>query len=170
MTITRRTFLKGTAATAGTLTAAYFLYGKLDTLWAEGAGRELQEEWIPTTCWIGKQDCGILARRIGGRVVKLEGDPNHPKNRGTLCPKGQAQIAAVYDPNRVKTPLRRTNAKGVSGEWQAVSWDEALTEVADRINGARAKGAAIGKESSNNPFLIWQKGRSKARRSMTPLL
>jgi len=163
MTITRRTFLKGTAATAGTLTAAYFLYGKLDTLWAQGAGRELQEEWIPTTCWIGKQDCGILARRIGGRVVKLEGDPNHPKNRGTLCPKGQAQIAAVYDPNRVKTPLRRTNAKGVSGEWQAVSWDEALTEVADRINGARAKGAAIGKESSNNPFLIWQKGRSKAK-------
>ena len=66
---------------------------------------------MPTTCWIGKQDCGMLARRIDGRVIKFEGHPANPRNNGTLCPKGQAQIISLYDPNRVKTPLVRTNGQ-----------------------------------------------------------
>lgn len=128
MQVSRRTFLKGTAGAAGGGALASFLAGKPKTLVA-GAERTLtmQEEWVPTTCWIGKQDCGMLARRINGRVVKFEGHPAHPLNRGTLCPKGVAQIMAVSDPNRLKAPLIRTNAKGVPGTWRQVSWDEALT-------------------------------------------
>ncbi len=94
---------------------------------------QLNEEFVPTTCWIGKQDCGMIARKINGRVVKFEGDPAHPRNRGTLCPKGVGQIQAIYDPSRVKTPLVRTNEKGVTGTWRQASWDEALTMVADKI-------------------------------------
>jgi len=152
--VTRRTFLKGTAATGGVLMASRLLHGDLETLVAAGsqAAAAATDEWVPTTCWIGKQDCGMLARKINGRVVKLEGNPIHPRNRGTLCPKGIAQITALYDPNRVKTPLIRTNEKGVPGQFRPASWDEALTLVATKIKEVRAKDPKL---------IVWQKGRSK---------
>ncbi|MBT4125551.1 MAG: molybdopterin-dependent oxidoreductase [Chloroflexi bacterium] len=157
--VTRRDVLKVGAA-AGALTAASSLFvGRMSTIRAVGAPKpDLQltpvEEWVPTTCWIGKQDCGMLARKIDGRVVKFEGHPANPRNQGTLCPKGQGQIAALYDPNRVKTPLVRTNAKGVQGKFRSASWDEALGIVADRMNEVRKRDPRL---------LIWQKGRSKAK-------
>ena len=156
MKITRRDFVKGSAAVGGALIASRFLYGDLETLAAVPTGKAAAsaEEWIPTACWIGKQDCGMLARRVNGRVVKFEGHPDHPRNRGTLCPKGQAQIMAVYDPNRVKAPLLRTNEKGVPGQWRQISWDEALTLVAEKIKDVVAR---------DKRLLIWQKGRSKAK-------
>lgn len=115
---------------------------------------DINEEVIPTTCWIGKQDCGMLAHVVNGRIVKFEGHPDHPRNRGKLCPKGIAQISAVYDPYRVKAPLKRANQKGVSGEWQEISWDEALTIVGDRVKDVLAR---------DKKLLVWQKGRSKAK-------
>ena len=153
--ISRRRFLQGSAAGGGAL--ASFLSGGPKTLVAreDEAAAGAEEEWAPTTCWIGKQDCGMLARRIGGRVVKFEGHPNHPKNRGKLCPKGIAQIMTVYDPNRVKTPLIRTNEKGRPGTWRQASWDEALTLVGERIREIRAR---------DKRLLVWQKGRSKAKK------
>jgi len=159
MGVSRRTFLKASLAAAGTATAGRFLFGQFETLASQTLAKEtkgatLTEEWVPTTCWIGKQDCGILARRVNGRVVSLRGHPAHPRNRGTLCPKGVAQITALYDPNRVKTPLIRTNEKGVPGQWRAASWDEALSLVAQRIREVRAKDPRL---------LIWQKGRGKSK-------
>jgi len=155
--LSRRQFAKLLVA-AGALAAVgeVFVDPGLRTLpesKAEAQAGLAQDEWVPTTCWIGKQDCGMLARVVNGRVVKLEGNPAHPRNRGTLCPKGQAQIIAFYDPYRVKAPLKRTNAKGVPGEWAEISWDEALTLVGDRIKEVRAR---------DKRLLVWQKGRSKA--------
>ncbi|MEK7872373.1 MAG: molybdopterin-dependent oxidoreductase [Chloroflexota bacterium] len=154
MNVTRRTFLKGSAVAGGAVIASRFLYGELETLVAasSGAAAAATDEWVPTTCWIGKQDCGMLAHKINGRVVKLEGLPAHPRNRGTLCPKGVAQITALYDPNRVKTPLIRTNEKGVPGQFRPASWDEALTLVGNKIKEVRAKDPKL---------IVWQKGRSK---------
>ncbi len=157
MKITRREFIKTSAVAGGALAASGLLDGELETLVAATPGAKaaaVTEEWIPTTCWIGKQDCGMLARVVNGRVVKLEGHPDHPRNRGTLCPKGVGQLTALYDPNRVKGPLVRTNEKGVPGTWKQVSWDEALTLVADKMNEVRAKDPHL---------LVWQKGRSKAK-------
>jgi anaerobic selenocysteine-containing dehydrogenase len=156
MKISRRGFLIGSTATAGSLIAARNLLGDLETLEPSetAAALSLNEEWIPTTCWIGKQDCGMLARRINGRVVQFEGLPEHPRNRGKLCPKGVGQITALYDPNRVKAPLIRTNKKGVSGTWKQVSWDEALKLVAEKMNEVRERDPSL---------LVWQKGRSKAK-------
>ncbi len=155
MKITRRTFLKGSAAAGSGLALSQFLSGAPETLVAKEASSTIVEDFVPTTCWIGKQDCGILARRINGRVVKLEGNPLHPRNVGTLCPKGQAQIQAMYDPNRVKAPLLRTNEKGVPGKWRQVSWDEALTLVGEKIKEVRKR---------DKRLLVWQKGRSKAKK------
>ncbi len=154
MRISRRTFLKGSAAASGGLLASRFLFGELDTLMAQQPSSQQGEEWIPTACWIGKQDCGMLARRIDGRVVRLVGHPAHPRNRGTLCPKGVAQIMALYDPNRVKTPLIRTNEKGVPGQWRQATWDEALTLVGEKIREVRERDPRL---------LLWQKGRSKGK-------
>ncbi len=154
MKVTRRTFVKSAVVGGGALAASRFLFGESEVLASQSADqkRSLAEEWLPTTCWLGKQDCGIIARRVNGRVVSLVGDPAHPRNKGTLCPKGVAQISAVYDPNRVKTPLIRTNEKGVPGQWREASWDEALGLVADKIKEVRAKDPTL---------IMWQKGRSK---------
>ncbi len=154
MRIKRRTFLKGSATAGGGLLASHFLSRQLETLVAQQSGSSPKEDWIPTTCWIGKQDCGMVARRIDGRVVNFYGHPDHPRNRGTLCPKGVAQIMALYDPNRVKTPLIRTNEKGIPGQWRQASWDEALTIVAQKIREVRERDPRL---------LVWQKGRSKAK-------
>ncbi len=153
--ISRRTFLKGTATAAGALALA----SQLDFSWARPLLRPGEadapeaEQYVPTTCWIGKQDCGMLARVVDGRIVKFEGNPRHPRNLGTLCVKGMSQLQGVYDPYRIKAPLRRTNAKGVSGEWQEIGWDEAIAEVGDRIKELRTR---------NPKLLAWQKGRSKS--------
>ncbi|MBI2940384.1 MAG: molybdopterin-dependent oxidoreductase [Chloroflexi bacterium] len=155
MKLGRRTVLKGSATVGGTLLLSRAASGGLETLVTAQPERQAApvEDYVPTTCWIGKQDCGILARRIDGRVVSLQGHPQHPRNQGRLCPKGVAQIMAVYDPNRVKTPLIRTNEKGISGTWRQASWDEALTLVGERIKEVRAR---------DKRLLVWQKGRSKA--------
>ncbi len=71
-----------------------------------------------------------------------------------MCPKGVGQIAAVYDPNRVKTPLLRTNEKGIPGEFEPTDWDTALDLVARKMNEVRERDPRL---------LIWQKGRSKAK-------
>jgi anaerobic selenocysteine-containing dehydrogenase len=154
--LTRRRFIQGSAATGAAIAGSRFLFGGLDSIVRSPRARiplPLIEDFIPTTCWVGKQDCGMMARRIDGRVVKFEGLVDNPRNAGTLCPKGQAQIGAIYDPNRVKTPLIRTNAKGATGEWREASWDEALALTAGKVNEVRAR---------NPKMVLWQKGRSKA--------
>ncbi len=161
MKITRRRFVQGSAAAGAAFAGRKYLFGDLESVRSAAAGTRattelpLVEDFIPTTCWVGKQDCGMIARRIDGRVVKFEGHPANPRNNGTLCPKGQGQIVAIYDPNRVKTPLIRTNEKGTSGEWREASWDEALALTAEKVNEVRAR---------NPKMVLWQKGRSKAKK------
>ena len=158
MKVSRRTALKGGAGVGAGLFLSRYVPGWLSPANESSALvtpllQEGLEEWVPTTCWIGKQDCGMLARKIDGRVVKFEGLPAAPRNQGTLCPKGVGQIQAIYDPNRVKTPLIRTNEKGVTGVFREASWDEALTVVGDHIK----------EENDAGRTWIWQKGRSKAK-------
>jgi anaerobic selenocysteine-containing dehydrogenase len=146
----------GGVAAGGAAMAKGWLFGPLGSGEA-AAAEELAasvRDVVPTTCWIGKQDCGMLAHRVDGRVIKFEGHPANPRNNGTLCPKGQAQIMALYDPNRVKWPLVRTNAKGQRGEWRRATWDEALEAVADATNETRERDPKL---------VLWQKGRSKAK-------
>jgi anaerobic selenocysteine-containing dehydrogenase len=155
MRVTRRTFLKATGATGVAAAAANrLLSGPGETLALAGSTTAIVEDFVPATCWIGKQECGMVAHRINGRVIKFEGDPANPRNIGTLCPKGMAQILPVYDPNRVKTPLVRTNAKGERGRWRRATWDEALELSASAISEARDRDPAL---------VLWQKGRSKSK-------
>ncbi len=131
--VNRRDFIKVTGATAAIAGLGKYIFDWSWPLLLTGSEAQapLSEEWLPTTCWIGKQDCGILARVVEGRVVKLQGHPDNPQNRGTLCPKGVSQIMAIYDPYRVKAPLLRVNEKGVPGKWKETTWDEALSLMAE---------------------------------------
>jgi len=83
----------------------------------------LPGDWVvyATTCRECPAGCGLWARTRQGRAVKLEGNPAHPVNRGALCPRGQAGVQGLYNPDRVVQPLLRKE-----GKLQPVSWDEAL--------------------------------------------
>ncbi|MEM8922511.1 MAG: molybdopterin-dependent oxidoreductase [Actinomycetota bacterium] len=71
-----------------------------------------------------------------GRAVRLRGSRDHPTTRGQLCPKVNRFIERVYHPDRVLQPLRRTGPKG-SGRFEPISWDDAIAEVAGRLDGIR---------------------------------
>ncbi|HEU4400991.1 MAG TPA: molybdopterin-dependent oxidoreductase [Candidatus Polarisedimenticolia bacterium] len=80
--------------------------------------------------------CGLRARVVDGRVVKLDPNPYFPKSRAMLCAKGNAGIKVVHDPDRLKHPLIRVGERG-SGQWRKASWDEALDLVATRLKEVR---------------------------------
>ncbi len=69
--------------------------------------------------------CGILVHVENGRITKIEGDPDSPLNRGTICAKCLAQIEKLNHPDRLKYPMKRMGEKG-EGKWDRISWDEAL--------------------------------------------
>jgi len=99
-----------------------------------------QSGWIATSCGMCYVGCGIQVHVENGVVVGLEGDPNNPQNRGNMCAKGKSGIMNLYNPHRVKVPLKRTNPKkGVNEDpgWQEISWEEALSTVADQLNRIR---------------------------------
>ncbi len=77
--------------------------------------------WFKTTCRECPAGCGVMARTREGRVVKVEGNPDHPVNRGALCARGQAATQGLYNPDRIASPLRRTP----EGKLESISWEEA---------------------------------------------
>lgn len=86
------------------------------------------------TCPYCSVGCGILmyglgdgAKNVKTTIVHIEGDADHPVNRGTLCPKGASLVDFIHSPNRLKQPQYR--APG-SDKWQTISWDEALDRIA----------------------------------------
>ncbi len=76
--------------------------------------------------------CAMLTTVENGRAIELRGDPEHPFTRGALCAKVEDYLDRVYSPERVLYPMRRTGPKG-SGEFERVSWDSALNEIAARL-------------------------------------
>ena len=92
---------------------------------------------IPTICFNCESACGLLAfvDKTTGETAKYEGNPAHPGSRGRTCAKGPATINQVRDPERIMRPLRRKGERG-SGEWEEVSWDEALDDIGGRIRKA----------------------------------
>ncbi len=99
-----------------------------------------KDRWIKSACKMCLHGCGIRVNVRDGVILKIEGDPDNPNNMGKLCPKGHSGIMRHYDPNRIKTPIRRTNPNrgpGVDPGWEPVSWDEALDIVGRRLKKIR---------------------------------
>ncbi len=96
---------------------------------------------VKTTCAVCPAGCGIQACIRGSSLVMARGNPDHPENRGAICPKCLAGLNALQDPERLLYPLKRTGSRG-GGGWTRVSWDEALAEISRKIADLRAKGQA----------------------------
>ncbi len=87
---------------------------------------------IKTICQMCYFYCGLDVTVEDGRILKVEGMREHPVNHGRLCAKGLASMQLTTDPKRLTTPLKRVGARG-SGKWKAVSWDDALDEIAQKL-------------------------------------
>lgn len=88
--------------------------------------------WYATSCRECPAGCGMVVRNREGHVVKCEGNPAHPVNRGSLCPRGQAALQAIYDPDRIRGPLRGRRVGPVVNQ-SRTNWNAALREVGRRL-------------------------------------
>ena len=112
--------------------------------------------WKPSVCTLCSAGCGLLVRVMQGEAEvvrrgqqglikmglakKLEGNPQHPVNRGKLCARGQAGLQVLYHPDRITHPIKRTGARG-SGEFQEISWDDALKELTAHLTALQTSNA-----------------------------
>ena len=92
--------------------------------------------WYNTVCNQCSAGCGISVRIREGKAKKIEGNPVHPVSQGRTCARGQAGLNALYNPDRIRTPLKSVGQRG-SGSFEELSWDEALTTVGSRIGRLR---------------------------------
>ena len=90
-----------------------------------------------TTCYMCACRCGIKVHMKGGKLRYIEGNPNHPVNKGVLCGKGSAGIMQHYSPARLSKPLLRVWERG-AGEFKEIEWDEAIGIAAGWLRGVRA--------------------------------
>jgi formate dehydrogenase major subunit len=88
----------------------------------------------PTICPFCGCGCGFLVTAVNGKVTNIEGDPQHPINRGAACSKGSAIVQIADNPKRLTKPLYRPPG---GTEWQEASWDWAIDRIARRIKATR---------------------------------
>jgi len=96
------------------------------------AMKNSRSEWVATDCTICYHSCGMNVLVEDGKIKKVEGLKDHPLNKGQLCPKGEKAIEMVYHPDRLKYPLKK-----VKGKWERLTWDDALSEIADQLQGLK---------------------------------
>ena len=96
------------------------------------------EKTIKSTCTLCLTGCGVLIQMKDGKPIKVQGDPEHPANRGALCAKGAASLEYLNSQHRLMHPLKRMGDRG-EGKWQRIGWDEALTTIGTELNKVKQK-------------------------------
>ena len=134
MQVTRRQFFKICGAGLGASSVAYLGFSPEPALAEVRAFKLAHTKESRSICPYCSVSCGVLMHTMGSgaknahsSIIHIEGDPDNPVNRGTLCPKGAGLLDMIKSPNRLKRPEYR--APG-SDQWQAISWDEALSRIA----------------------------------------
>ena len=131
MDVSRRTFIKTTIAGGAGLSAFGF---SLAPVYAQTQGLKISRTTeTRSTCPYCSVSCGVIIHTIGDKaknvtpqVVHVEGDPDHPINRGTLCPKGASLEQEIVNERRLLKPeVRRPG----SDRWEEISWDDAFNEI-----------------------------------------
>ena len=101
--------------------------------------------WKPLGCLGCTSWCSKEAFVLEGRMIKVRGNPRSKVNHGAGCVRSHLALQMVYDPDRIKQPMKRTNPRKGRDEdpgWEPISWDEAVGMLADKIVGLRAAGEA----------------------------
>jgi anaerobic selenocysteine-containing dehydrogenase len=135
--LSRRTFLKASAATGTTLIVGGGLMPSLKALAQTSKIVPNQVgQWLPGTCQGCTSWCAKQIYVVDGRAVKVRGNPHSKVNGRASCPRAHLGLQQLYDPDRIKKPMKRTNPK--KGRWEdprfvPISWDEALNTIADKI-------------------------------------
>ncbi len=141
MKLTRRSFIQYSAATACLLaagcstTASRPVSAAMIPRRANGS-KAPQGEWIGTTCQGCTQWCALQLFVQDGRAVRVRGNPLSKTNHGYCCPRGHLIPQQVYDPDRIKVPMKRTNpvkGRGVDPKFVPITWDEAMDTVAEKM-------------------------------------
>jgi len=101
-----------------------------------------EDFWFASTCRMCPAGCGIVTRVSNGRARKIEGNPEHPLNRGALCARGQAGLQQLYHPDRLQKILVSTGARG-AGQWATTDWEQILDELANTIQSTDAERIAF---------------------------
>ncbi len=100
--------------------------------------------WRPSVCGQCAAGCGVLVRVVGGDAKKIEGNPEHPVNRGGVCALGHSALQELYNPDRITVPMRRSKpraeAGGAASDFEPIPWARALEELAAMVAGARERG------------------------------
>lgn len=143
MHVTRRQFFRVCAGGLGTSTLAALGFFPGEALAEVREFKLLRTTEARSTCPYCSVSCGLIMYSLGDNaknaersIIHIEGDPDHPVNRGTLCPKGAGLLDFVHSPNRLKYPEHR--APG-SNEWKRISWDEAFSRIARLMKNDRDK-------------------------------
>ncbi len=137
MKLSRRSFMKVSATTGAAVALGTGLSPELKALAAAGTSSSNGKgKWLPATCQGCTSWCSKQVYVINGRAVKVRGNPHSKVNLGAGCPRSHMAIQQVYDPDRIKTPMKRTNPKKGRNEdpgFVPITWDEALNTIADKI-------------------------------------
>src|SRR5512139_1565639 len=130
--LSRREFLKLSGLGLGAVSASQFIAPRVARAALANPSPITDDGYIYTMCEMCVWRCGVRAKVENDRIVKLEGNPDHPHSRGKLCARGQSGLMNAYDPDRVLTPLIRAGKRG-EGKFRQASWDEALDKVASNM-------------------------------------
>lgn len=136
MRIKRREFLKAGAAAGAVAMTSPTLNAFAQTRSGAGSMSEAAGEWIPNTCQGCTTWCPIEIFVQNGRAVKVRGNQLSKANDGYCCVRGHMILQQIYDPDRIKTPMKRTNPKKGRTEdpkFVPISWDEAMDTIADKV-------------------------------------
>jgi len=95
--------------------------------------------YYATTCRECSAACGLIAETRDGRAIKLEGNPDHPLNRGALCARGQSALQGLYNPDRFRSPMLNDG-----GTWKPITWDDAIVRLSQGMTQARGGSRAGG--------------------------
>ena len=141
MQVNRRQFFRICTAGMGGSSIAMMGFAPAPALAEVRAFKLAHATETRNTCPYCSVGCGLLMYGMGDRaknakaeIFHIEGDPDHPVNRGTLCPKGAALLDFVHSPNRLRYPEVR---EAGSNEWKRISWDEAFTRIAKHVKADR---------------------------------
>jgi anaerobic selenocysteine-containing dehydrogenase/Fe-S-cluster-containing dehydrogenase component len=145
--VSRRRFLQ----IVGTATAATTVVGCADDKAQTLIPRVRSEDgqipgvpvWFSSTCTECSAGCGIQVKTVDGRAIKIEGNVESPINKGSLCALGQASLQHLYDPDRVREPLKRTFDKNNRPQFVPVSWDEALKATSDALKASKKRNVIV---------------------------
>ncbi|HSN69605.1 MAG TPA: molybdopterin-dependent oxidoreductase [Thermoanaerobaculia bacterium] len=133
----RRTFIRSSgAAAAGLSIAPAFLEGLFADVFGPVLGPDAEAKHVITACGLCDSACGLKATVKDGVLTFVEGVPEDLQGGGKLCGKGKSAAGFLYDPDRLKYPMKRTNpVKGIDVDpgWVRISWDEALQTASDRL-------------------------------------